>query len=96
MKSFFLFAPAIALGLAIMSGFPDSRQHIPPKMDDNISQITDGAFRDGLFLGKLAAERGAEPHIPVGRWATAEERASFTTGYQRGYTEFLASRVARR
>ena len=96
MKSVLFLTPAIALGLAVMSGFHGSRQHNPANADDNISQITDGAFRDGLFLGKLTAERGAESHISVGRWATVEERASFTAGYQRGYNEFLASRVTHR
>lgn len=96
MKSIFFLTSAIVLGMAMMSGFHESRQHSFANGDDNISQLTDGAFRDGLFLGKRAAERGAESRIAVGRWATVEERASFTAGYQRGYNEFLASDVARR
>jgi len=57
------------------------------------AQITDGAFQDGLYLGTLAAERGAAPHVAIGRWATVEDRSNFTAGYQQGYSEFLASRV---
>ena len=89
MKALFFFTPAIALGMAMISGFHASHQNLP-NADDIVSQATDGAFRDGLFLGKLAAERGAKPHVAVGRWATVEDRASFTAGYQRGYNESLA------
>ena len=41
-----------------------------PSPEENIAHITDGAFRDGFYLGRLAAERGAEPHAAIGRWAT--------------------------
>jgi len=53
----------------------------------NTSQTMDGAFRDGLYLGKLDAESGRKPHLSIGRWSTARERASFVTGYQQGYQE---------
>jgi hypothetical protein len=96
MKSIFFLAPVIALGLAMMSGFHGSIQNNPPNADDNVSQITDGAYRDGLFLGKFAADRGDAPHFAVGRWSTVAERASFTAGYQRGYTEVLSARVTSR
>jgi len=48
---------------------------------------TDGAFRDGYFIGRLTAERGLAPHPPVGRWSAAKDRASFAAGYRRGYGE---------
>ena len=93
MKSIFFFTPAIALGLVMMSGFHRGIQNNPLNADDNVSQITDGAYRDGLFLGKFAAERGDTPHIAVARWSTVADRASFTAGYQRGYKEVLSARV---
>jgi hypothetical protein len=65
-----------------------------PSPNETVAQITNAAFRDGLYLGRLAAERGAEPHFASGRWATLEDRSSFTAGYQRGYSVFLASRAA--
>jgi hypothetical protein len=46
---------------------------------------TEGAFRDGLFLGKLNAENGQRMRPPVGRWSTQQDRAMFLAGYQRGY-----------
>jgi hypothetical protein len=45
----------------------------------------DGAFRDGLYLGKLAAAGGQPPRIAIGRWNTERDRAMFSAGYQRGY-----------
>lgn len=55
------------------------------------AQAADGAFRDGLYLGKLAAERGRPLYPPSGRWSTEKDRASFVAGYRRGYNDFLAS-----
>lgn len=91
MKRFSFFALVIALGLAMV--FHRNQQPNFPSANDSVNQATDGAFRDGLYLGKLTAERGAESHVAVARWATAEDRASFKAGYHRGYNEVLASRM---
>ena len=93
MKILPLYAAVIALGLVPMSMLSGDRRHNSPLANGNVAQITDGAFRDGLYLGRLAAEGGSEPHVAVGRWATAEDRSSFTAGYHRGYSELLASRA---
>jgi hypothetical protein len=57
------------------------------------AQLTDGAFRDGLYLGRLAAEGRSQRHVAVGRWATIQDRSSFIAGYQQGYSESLASHL---
>jgi hypothetical protein len=49
-----------------------------------------GAFRDGLYPGRLAAESTQRPRPEVGRWSTNQDRAAFTAGYRRGYNEALA------
>ena len=92
MKPLFFLTPAIALGMAMVSGFHGG---LPPNLnaDENIRQANNGAYRDGLFVGKLSAERGAKSRAPIGRWATAEDRASFTAGYQLGYGGSLATHV---
>jgi hypothetical protein len=51
------------------------------------TQETDAAFRDGFYLGKLDAESGRKPHLSIGRWNTARDRASFVAGYQQGYRQ---------
>lgn len=50
----------------------------------------DGAFRDGLYLGGLAADSTQQPRPVVGCWSTDQDRATFTAGYRRGYNEALA------
>jgi hypothetical protein len=50
----------------------------------------DGAFRDGLYVGRLAAEAGQPLRPPIGRWSTEPDRTMFTVGYRRGYSDSLA------
>jgi len=47
----------------------------------------DGAFRDGFYLGRLAAEGGQPMRPSIGRWSTAQDRSMFSAGYRRGYDE---------
>jgi hypothetical protein len=54
-------------------------------MSAEASFATDGAFRDGLYLGKLAAELGQAPRPATGRWSTDRDRSLFAIGYRRGY-----------
>ena len=88
MKTLLTFALVAALGTG--SAFMLGTEHA----SNGSAQLTDGAFRDGLYLGRLAAQNGSERHVSVGRWATLQDRSSFSAGYQQGYSEFLASRVA--
>ena len=45
----------------------------------------DGAYRDGLYVGKLAAEGGRRSRPPIGRWSDEKDRASFEAGYEHAY-----------
>jgi hypothetical protein len=45
---------------------------------------TDGAYRDGLFVGRFAAEQGRSGAAPIGRWSSERDRASFAAGYRLG------------
>ena len=60
------------------------------------TQESDGAYRDGVFLGSLDAENDRKVRPSVGRWNDPKDRASFLAGYQRGYRETLAAKVAKR
>jgi hypothetical protein len=51
---------------------------------------SDGAFRDGLYLGQLAATSGRAMHPAIGRWSTEQDRANFALGYSRGYERSAA------
>jgi hypothetical protein len=48
-------------------------------------QALNGAFTDGAYLGLLAARRGAEPHLAVGRWSTEADRKAFSDAYTKAY-----------
>jgi hypothetical protein len=86
MKRFLLFACVALLGLgtiaALRTGSPVSPSDVRPKVVD---QATNGAYRDGLYLGRLAVGRGDPYHTSVGRWSKKADRAAFAVGYQQGY-----------
>jgi hypothetical protein len=88
MKTISLFALALTLGMGTASMLNTNNQN----SNQAVIQNADAAFRDGLYLGKLAAQAGAEPHVARGRWATVGDRALFSAGYQEGYRGSLTSR----
>jgi hypothetical protein len=47
----------------------------------------DVAFRDGMFHGRLQAQRGETPHLTAGRWSRDSDRQLFVAGYQEGYMQ---------
>ncbi|MGO8796647.1 MAG: hypothetical protein ACLQLC_17630 [Candidatus Sulfotelmatobacter sp.] len=51
----------------------------------------DGAFRDGLYLGRVTAQQGQPARPGVGRWSSDQDRTMFAAGYRRGYSESLTS-----
>lgn len=69
-------------GLIAGKGKPDSAE---------AQLAADGAFRDGVYVGRLAAQSGRPSRPLTGRWSTKQDRALFAAGYTRGYNEVLAS-----
>lgn len=61
----------------------------------NADLATNAAFRDGLYLGKLAREHGTTYHTATTRWARVADRASFAAGYEQGYRINPAPRAAK-
>jgi hypothetical protein len=47
----------------------------------------DAAFRDGLFLGRLDAERGRRQHLASSRWSLDADRRLFVSGYLQAYRD---------
>jgi len=52
----------------------------------------DAAFRDGIYLGKLARAANRRTRPPIGRWNTEKDRSSFAAGYRQGFGEELSRR----
>jgi hypothetical protein len=61
-------------------------------MQNDSDHAASAPFRDGLYLGKLAAQRGEPVHVATGRWSADNDRTLFAAGYEQGYNEVLASR----
>lgn len=57
-------------------------------------RATDGAYRDGLFLGRFDARAGRNHRVCVGRWSAQADRASFASGYEDGYAQAAAVSAA--
>jgi len=99
MKKLSLCAAALALCVGTAAMLPSGRLHTASStgessLDGDINQHRSGAFRDGLYLGRLAAARGQSRHVAKGRWATTEDRTLFGMGYEQGYRELTVATSA--
>ena len=65
--------------------------HASQRLNDASAQLaTDGAFRDGLYLGKFDADAQHPLRPAIARWSSERDRSSFIAGYRRGYNDVLA------
>ena len=87
--SAYAFAAVMALGTTAM--LANSNHAIQPGENTATSLDADGAFRDGLYLGKLTAQNREPMRVDVGRWSTEQDRESFASGYRLGYQEGLVT-----
>jgi len=90
MKRFPSYAFAIVVCLGTTALLANSGRTIKPSEGSEARVAGDGAFRDGLYIGRFAAEHGQQSRPSIGRWSTDQDRSMFTAGYGRGYKEFLA------
>jgi hypothetical protein len=75
----------IAIGLGATALLANSGGTAGDIQSAQAQLANDGAFRDGVYLGKLAAQSGRSRHVLVGRWSSERDRAAFAAGYERGY-----------
>jgi hypothetical protein len=82
--SVFVLVLAFGVGAAAMAG-NWIRQDASFRVNTDAGNTNNGAFRDGLYQGELAATRGSEPHIATGRWAAESLaiRVSAVNGFRR-------------
>jgi hypothetical protein len=57
---------------------------------DAMAYVTSAPYRDGLFEGKLARERGEKGHVSAGRWSSELDRSAYTSGYLEGFDGAIA------
>jgi hypothetical protein len=85
----FLSYAAIVSCLGTTAMLANSKRTINSNPSVDAQLNADKAFRDGLYLGRLAAASTQQPRPEVGRWSTDPDRGTFTAGYRRGYNEAL-------
>jgi hypothetical protein len=90
MTKFFTYA-AIVIGFSATATLATGPRTVHSSTLAEVAFAADGAFRDGLYLGKLAAGQGQPLRIAIGRWSTDRNRSMFAAGYRRGYNEFLTA-----
>jgi len=79
---------ALAIGFAGTSAMLVQRDMATRRGQSVEAQMAgDAAYRDGIYLGKLARTAKSPMHPPIGRWSTEKDRASFAAGYRQGYNE---------
>jgi hypothetical protein len=90
----YIYALALVICLGTTAMLAVSNHNVKSNASGETTFASDGAFRDGLYLGKLAAESGQAPRLALGRWSTDQDRSMFTAGYRRGYSESVTSAPA--
>jgi len=91
MRAAFVVAIGFVLCASAMAVRSNTLHSEPIAAETNVTQATNAAYRDGVFQGSLAAKRNSPFHVAVGRWATEEDRASFSEGYRQAFGETVAS-----
>jgi hypothetical protein len=81
-KAFIVLALSGSFAAGLIVGESKRKPSLPAV---EVAETTDGAFRDGLFQARHDIEEGRKPHLAIGRWNSPETRASFVSGYWRGY-----------
>ena len=83
----------IPFGAATL-GLVGKASHAKRVRSVNATQERDAAFEDGFYLGGLDAQAARKVRPSIGRWNDPKDRASFLAGYQRGYEEARARKIA--
>ena len=86
---------ALALLVMTASAFTLRNGSAAQSIPGNPELTTNGAFRDGLYTGKLAGESGNQYHVATARWANGDDRVRFASGYDQGYKAQVALRAAK-
>ncbi len=72
---------------ALLATAASSRNTAPSLNTGDAFHATDGAYRDGLFVGHLDRSHGQRHHLAAGRWNNSTDRQSFVAGYEQGYSQ---------
>ncbi len=90
MKRLSIYVFTIVLTCAVAAVLARGAAHQSQFAGSAVNNPADAAFRDGLFQGRLDAERSRRQHLSIGRWNVDAERRSFVSGYLQAYREMYA------
>jgi len=76
---------------ALFATAASSRNSAPSLKSADAFHATDGAYRDGLFLGHLDRSQGQRHHLASGRWNNSTDRQSFVAGYEQAYSKVVSN-----
>jgi len=77
----------IVLTFALTAMLARVAAHHSHFVGSTVRNPTDAASRDGLFQGRLDAERGRKQHLASGRWNLDADRRLFVSGYLQAYRD---------
>ncbi|HVO61795.1 MAG TPA: hypothetical protein VMT53_12730 [Terriglobales bacterium] len=78
----------VAVVIAFAMGYGISPKQLnTPAASTLPNVVTEGAYRDGLYVGRLHRRHGLPSHPALGRWNREADRHLFGEGYDRGYSE---------
>ena len=81
MKRISMYVFTIVLTFALTAMLARVAAHHSHFVGSTVRNPTDAASRDGLFQGRLDAERGRKQHLASGRWNLDADRRLFVSGY---------------
>jgi hypothetical protein len=84
----YLMTAILSVGFTLI-GQGAMRAPKPPA--DNVTQLTNAAFRDGRYMAKLDIENGRAPRLGVGRWSNDQDRAAYVAGYRQAYPQAVSA-----
>ena len=90
MKRLSIYVFTIVLTCAVTAVLARVAAHQHHFIRSAVNNPADAAFRDGLFQGRLDAERSRRQHLSIGRWNVDADRRSFAAGYLQAYREMYA------
>src|SRR5258708_39810792 len=92
MDKLFTYALAIAVCVGTTALLTNNGRAARQEQSADAPLAADGAFRDGVYVGRLAAEAGRPLPPQGGRGASGRDRVSFAAGYGGGGGESTGKR----
>jgi hypothetical protein len=68
-------------------------QSQPQDIELNAAFANSAPFRDGVFQGQLAKQRGQQARVSQSRWAFGEDQSAYQLGYQHAFAKHTGAQA---